>query len=114
MIPFITHEKSAGLLTNFIATQIKTIKRHNFFFNFLKESLNIAINQKISKVQGLKLVIKGRLNNAARAKKRVITIGKIPLTTINSNIDYSESTAFTSNGTIGVKAWVSRKSGKNI
>lgn len=110
LVPFITHQKSAGLLTNFIATQIKTIKRHNFFFNFLKESLHLTINQKISKVQGLKLVIKGRLNNAARAKKRVITIGKVPLTTINSNVDYSESTAFTANGTIGIKAWVSKKS----
>lgn len=109
LIPFITHKKSAGLLTNFIATQMKTIKRHNFFFNFLKESLHLAINQEISKVKGLKLVIKGRLNNAARAKKRVLTIGKVPLTTINSNIDYSESTTFTSNGTIGIRTWVSRK-----
>ena len=109
LVPFLTHDKSARLLTNFIATQIKTIKRHNFFFNFLKESLHLVINQKISKVQGLKLIMKGRLNNAARAKKRVITIGKVPLTTINSNIDYSETTAFTSNGTIGVKAWVAKK-----
>jgi ribosomal protein S3 len=109
LIPFITQGDSARLLTNFIATQIRTVKRHNFFFNFLKESLNFTINQKISKIQGIKLVIKGRLNNAARAKHRVITIGKIPLTTINSNIDYSESTAFTANGTLGIKAWVAEK-----
>jgi ribosomal protein S3 len=109
LVPFITQKNSAGLLTKFIATQLKTIKRHNFFFNFLKESLHLAVNQKVSKVKGVKLIIKGRLNNAARAKHRVITIGKIPLTTINSNIDYSESTAFTSNGTIGVRVWVAEK-----
>lgn len=109
LIPFITQNDSAKLLTNFISTQLKTIKRHNFFFNFLKESLNLVVNQKISKIQGIKLIIKGRLNNAARAKHRIITIGKIPLTTINSKIDYSESTALTQNGTLGIKVWVSEK-----
>lgn len=109
LIPFITQNNSAKLLTNFIVGQLKTIKRHNFFFNFLKESLNLVINQKISKIQGVKLIIKGRLNNAARAKHRIITVGKSPLTTINSNIDYAESTAFTSNGTLGIKVWVCEK-----
>lgn len=109
IIPFITQPNSAKLLTQFISTQIRTIKRHNFFFNFLKETLNSGINQKSSRIQGIKLIIKGRLNNAARAKHRIITIGKIPLTTINSNIDYSESVAFTSNGTLGIKVWVCEK-----
>jgi ribosomal protein S3 len=109
LIPFITQNNSARLLTNFIANQLKTIKRHNFFFNFLKESLHLTINQRISKIQGIKIIIKGRLNNAARAKHRIITIGKIPLTTISSSIDYSESTAFTSNGTMGVRVWIAEK-----
>lgn len=109
LIPFITQHNSAKLLTHFIATQLRTIKRHNFFFNFLKESLTLGVNQKISKIKGIKLIIKGRLNNAARAKHRIITIGKIPLTTIDSKIDYSESTAFTSNGTLGIKVWTYEK-----
>jgi ribosomal protein S3 len=112
LIPFITQNNSAKLLSSFMSAQLKTIKRHNFFFNFLKESLHLIINQKISNIQGVKLIIKGRLNNAARAKHRIITIGKIPLTTINSKIDYSESTAFTSNGTLGVKVWVAEKTRK--
>lgn len=106
LIPLITQNDAAQLLADFIAVQLRTIKRHNFFFNFLKESLNIVINQKISKIQGVKLIIKGRLNNAARAKHRIITIGKTPLTTINSRISYSQSTAFTSNGTLGIKVWI--------
>lgn len=114
LIPFMTQDNSAKLLTNFIAIQLKTIKRHNFFFNFLKESLVLALNQKISKIQGVKLVIKGRLNNAARAKHKIFKIGKIPQTTINSNIDYAKSTAFTLNGTLGIKVWVCKKPKKNI
>lgn len=30
----------------------------------------------------------------------------IPLLKINSKIDYFEETAFTSNGTLGIKVWV--------
>lgn len=114
LIPFMTQNNSAKLLTNFIAVRLKTIKRHNFFFNFLKEILILTVNQKISRIQGVKLVIKGRLNNAARAKHKIFKIGKIPQTTINSNIDYAKSTAFTLNGTLGVKVWVCKKNKNKI
>jgi small subunit ribosomal protein S3 len=107
LLPFSSHQCSAKLLANFIATQLRTIKkRQNFFISFLKESLNIVVDQKFSKIKGIKLIIKGRLNNASRSKHRVIKIGKIPLMTTDSKINYAESTAFTSNGTIGVKIWI--------
>ena len=109
LIPFITQKNSAKLLGTFIVTQLETIKRHNFFFNFLQESLRLIIGQKLSKVQGIKILIAGRLNNAARSRNKIIKIGKISLLQINSKIDYSESTAFTSNGTFGIKVWVSEK-----
>lgn len=106
----ITTYNSAQLLGNFISTQLRSVKKqHNFFFNFLKESLKIMISQKFSKIKGTKIIIKGRINNAARSQTRVINLGKISLIAQNSNINYSESTAFTSNGTIGVKVWVSEK-----
>lgn len=112
LIPLVGQSNSAKLLLTFIETQLKTNKQHNFFFNFLKESLALAINQKFSKIRGLKIVIKGRLNNAARSRHRVISLGKIPLITNDSKIDYAESTAFTSNGTIGISIWVCEKSAK--
>lgn len=108
-IPLITQKDSAKLLGTFIATQLSTIKRHNFFFNFLQESLALIMDQKLSKVQGVKILIKGRLNNAARSRSRLIKVGKISLLEINSKIDYSESTSYTSNGTFGVKVWVCEK-----
>ena len=107
-----TQYNSANLLANFISKQLRTIKRHNFFLSFLKESLSIiVVNQKDSKIRGIKLIIKGRLNNAARSKHKIITLGKIGLITNKFHIDYAESTAFTSNGTIGVKVWVCKKEG---
>ena len=67
------------------------------------------INQKFSKIKGVKILIKGRINNAARSQTRIIKLGKISLISQSSNINYSESTAFTSNGTIGIKVWISEK-----
>lgn len=108
-----THPNSSELLSNFVVAQLKTTKRHNFFLNSLKESLTLLTKQKHSAINGLKLIIKGRLNNAPRSQKRRIKIGKIPVITQNINITYSECTAFTSNGTIGVKLWVSSKNHVN-
>ena len=109
LTPFVT-SNSATLLSNFIATQLKSAKKQqNFFFNFIRESLKTLINQKFSKIQGIKVVIKGRINNASRSNTKIIKIGKISLISYDSKINYSESTAFTSNGTIGVKVWTSLK-----
>lgn len=105
-----TRYNSANLLANFISKQFQIIKRHNFFLSFLKESLSVVVNfQKHSKIKGIKVVLKGRLNNAARSNHKVITLGKIGLITNKFNTDYAESTAFTSNGTIGIKVWICKK-----
>jgi hypothetical protein len=104
-----THPNSSELLSNFVTTQLRATKRHNFFLGSLKESLTLLIKQKHSAVKGIKFLIKGRLNNAPRSQKRVIKMGKIPIMTQNMNISYSESTAYTPNGTIGVKLWVASK-----
>lgn len=110
LIPIVT-QKSAELLGNFIATQIKTIKKqHNFFFNFLKESLKLLISQKFSKIQGIKIVVKGRIKNAARSRTHVTKLGKISLISTNSKVNYTKSTVFKpSKGTIGVKTWILKK-----
>lgn len=109
LIPLLRKKNSAKLLSSFIAFQLESIKRHNFFFNFLQESLTLLICQKSLKIEGTKIIISGRLNNAARARNKVIKVGKISLLKIKSNICYSKSTAFTSNGTFGVKVWISEK-----
>ena len=108
--PIVINQKdSAKLLGTFIAEYLKTTKRHNFFFNSLSKSLKLMLKQQDSKIEGMKILIKGRLNNAARSRNKLIKLGTIPLITESRNIDYSESVAFTSNGTIGVKIWISHK-----
>lgn len=106
----------AKLLSEFISDQLKlnqlkndqdTVRRKdNFFLGFLKQALKLIITSSFSRVTGIKIVIKGRFNKAPRAKTRIIQFGILSLQSFNSKIDYYQSTAYTLNGTFGVKVWI--------
>jgi ribosomal protein S3 len=102
-----TRQNSAKLLSQFIAAQLKKLKRHNFFLRFLKNTLVLFTTKTFSNLKGIKIKIKGRFNRAPRARHKIIEIGNgVPVLTLNSKLDYSETTAFTPNGTFGVKVWI--------
>jgi ribosomal protein S3 len=103
------NRNSANLLAKFISLQLKKIKRHKFYLAFLKKTLTVLLNSTLSKVQGIKIIVKGRLNGAPRAKHKIITIGDVPTQRINANIDYAQTTSHNSNGSYGVKVWVIEK-----
>jgi len=100
---------SANLLAKFVAIQVRKVKRHKFFLSFLKQTLTILISSNLSKVRGIKIIIKGRLNGVPRASHKIITIGDVPAQSINANIDYAQSTAHNSNGSYGIKVWIVEK-----
>lgn len=102
-----TTQQNPQFLAKFITIYLKKIKRPNFFLRFLKIALKILINKKqLSKLQRIKIKITGRFNGAPRSNHKFIYIGKnIPVLNLNSRINYGESTAYTSNGTFGVKVW---------
>lgn len=98
---------SLPTFTNFIANQLKRFKRHNFFLRFIRDGLKAFLTKSFSKTKNVRIKIKGRLNARPRAKHRIIFVnGNVPVSTLNSKIIYSESIAFTSNGTLGIKAWL--------
>ena len=102
-----TQKKSSKLLAQFIAIQLKSLKRHNFFLRFVKSTLTLFRNNVLSTFKGIKIKIKGRLNSRPRARSRVFKIASdVSTLTINSTINYSEETAFTPNGTLGIKVWI--------
>ena len=104
----VNKKKSSDSLAEFIAFYLKKLKRPGFFLRFLKSALKLLISKQLSHFKRIHIEIKGRINGAPRAKNRFIKIGKdVPNLTINSRIDYTESTAYTSNGTIGVKVRMS-------
>lgn len=103
------NSNSAHLLAKFIALQLKKIKRQKFFLSFLKQSLTILLNSDPSKIKGVKIVIKGRLNGVPRAKQKIMVIGDVPAQSISAKLDYSQTTIHNSNGSYGIQVWVVEK-----
>ena len=103
------NKNSANLLVRFIALQLKKIKRQKLFFSFLKQALSILIDSNFSKVKGIKIIVKGRLNGVPRARHKIISVGDVPVQSINEELDYSQTTVHNSSGSYGIKAWVVAK-----
>jgi ribosomal protein S3 len=112
----ISKRKSAKILAEFMSDQFRlnqlrtdqvTISRKdNYFMGFLKQTVMLLIKSEISCVMGVKIVVKGRFNRAPRARINHIRFGKFSLQSFNSKINYHQSTAYTVNGTFGVKIWL--------
>lgn len=112
----ILRRKSAKLLAEFISDQFRlnqlrtdqsTIPRKdNYFLGFIKQTLLLFIKCEASCLTGVKIAIKGRFNRAPRARTTKIHFGKFSLQSFSSKIDYYQSTAYTVNGTFGVKVWL--------
>nr|YP_009495460.1 ribosomal protein S3 [Eunotia naegelii]AWQ64107.1 ribosomal protein S3 [Eunotia naegelii] len=112
-IVFISIKKknSAQLLANFISSQLNRLKKQQFFFlKCIKHILKLLLENIImsTKLHGIKIIVKGRLNKARRANQRTfkLSIGKISLQHIDSNINHAKATSYTSNGTFGTEVWI--------
>jgi len=101
----LTSARSATLLTEYLVTQFQILKHHNLFFRFIKSALTLLNNNFFfSKIQGIKIQIKGRFNGNPRTKIRIIKVSKMPpFLTKSSNIEHFENTSFSHNGTFGIK-----------
>lgn len=99
------HENSPDLIAKYISTTLKKLKKHNFFLRFVRIILNMFKLKKFYSVaKSIKIKLKGRINGSGRSRRRIIKIGNnMPVLTLNAPISYSENTAYTSKGTIGVK-----------
>jgi small subunit ribosomal protein S3 len=93
-------EANAQLIADNIAVQLE--KRIPF-----KRAMRQAL-EKANKAgaKGVKVVIGGRLNGAEIARSEKAQKGKIPLATIDANIDYATSRAKTTYGILGIKVWI--------
>jgi len=113
LLVIISRRKSAKILAEFISEQFRRnqlkmdqvaiSRKDNYFLGFLKQTLILLIKSEISCVKGLKIIVKGRFNRAPRARIRNIHFGKSSLQSFNSKVDYYQSTAYTVNGTFGIK-----------
>lgn len=72
-----------------------------------RSALNLLLKKKLKKTyKGIKIKISGRLNGAEIARKEWIHEGRLPLQTLNADIDYAFKKAYTIYGILGVKIWI--------
>lgn len=93
---------NAQLVAEAIAEQLK--KRASFR-RVLKQRTEATMN---AGAKGIKISLSGRLGGAEIARQEKVTIGSVPLTTLQADVNYGYAIAFTTYGTIGVKTWIYR------
>jgi small subunit ribosomal protein S3 len=93
-------QTDAQLVAENIAMQLE--KRVGF-----RRAMKKAVQMAMQKgALGIKVLAKGRLGGAEIAREEKYREGKVPLSTFRADVDYGFAVAFTTYGTIGVKAWV--------
>ena len=60
-----------------------------------------------SGAKGIKIILGGRIAGAEISRREKFSRGKIPLSTLKSNIDYHECPSLTRSGYVGVKVYLS-------
>ena len=99
-------KNSAKLLCDFIIQILNNSKRYGYFFSFLKKCITALIKKKLFNFKGIRILINGRVKGRSRARPISTDIGNLCIQSFNSDLSYHYSTAFTDNGTLGVKVWI--------
>ena len=60
----------------------------------------------VKEVEGVRIVLSGRLGGADMSRTEQMKKGRVPLQTFRANIDYAHQEALLSYGIIGVKVWI--------
>ncbi len=95
-------ELSAQLVAESVAEQLK---RRGSYRRALKKSADLTMQ---AGALGVKIHIAGRLGGAEIARTEKISLGSVPLSTLDKWVDYGFAISKTTYGVIGVKAWIYR------
>jgi small subunit ribosomal protein S3 len=93
-------ELDAALVGESIAQQLE---RRVSFRRAMKRAVQNAMRMG---ALGIRVNVSGRLGGAEIARVEGYHEGRVPLHTLRADIDYAQSTAKTTFGTIGVKVWI--------
>lgn len=114
-------DELSRLTTHEVAINVEEVKRPEVDAQLVADSIAHQLVQRVSfrramkravqaamrsGAEGIKIMVGGRLNGAEIARSESYHEGRVPLHTLRADIDYAQSTARTTYGTIGVKVWV--------
>lgn len=100
---------SSNVLSTIIYLCIRRNPKRIKFLTFLKRLIDWhfeLIISKDSKIEGVRAEIKGRFNPKARAKKHILSVGKIRKKEKESLVDFKHIVAITKFGSLSIKVWV--------
>lgn len=93
-------DADAQLVAEFIAQQLE---KRVAFRRVMKQAMQRAMR---AGVQGIKVMVSGRLGGAEIARSEWAKEGRIPLQTLRADVDFGFTEADTIMGKIGVKVWI--------
>jgi Ribosomal protein S3, C-terminal domain len=101
---------SASILGSLIYTHTRRNPRRLAFIAYIKRLLDWHFRSlSYLQIQGVRIEVKGRFNAKSRAKKQIVSTGRVRMHEISSNVDYARIDAFTKFGCLGIKVWVCPK-----
>lgn len=108
-------ETSASIVAQMVA---EGLEKRMQFRRVMKQTIEKAMANR--DVQGIRIIMSGRLGGADMARREELKKGRIPLQTLRADIDFARERATLPYGVIGVKVWIyrgdvfeNRKSGKD-
>ncbi len=114
-------DELAHLTKSEVSINVEEVKRPELDAQLVADNIAHQLTQRISfrramkravqaamraGAEGIKVQTSGRLGGAEIARAEGYLEGRVPLHTLRADIDYAQSTAKTTYGTIGVKVWI--------
>lgn len=96
-------ETSAAIVSQMIA---EGLEKRMQFRRVMKQTIEKVMANR--DVQGVRVIISGRLGGADMARREELKKGRIPLQTLRADIDFARERATLPYGVIGIKVWIYR------
>lgn len=96
-------ESSANIVGQMIADGLE---KRLTFRRVMKQTIEKVMANR--DVEGVRIILSGRLGGADMARKEELKKGQVPLQTLRANIDFARVTARLPYGAIGIKVWIYR------
>lgn len=111
----VENKAMAQVLARFVYTSIRRNPKRAAFIIYIKRLIDWHFaTAKNLNIQGIRIEVKGRFNAKSRARKYILSVGRVAKQEKTSNVDYAFIEAFTIFGSLGIKVWVCPEINKNV
>ena len=94
-------ESNASIVSQMVA---EGLEKRLPFRRVMKQTVDKVMANR--EVQGVKILLSGRLGGAEMSRKEELKKGRIPLQTFRADIDFNQHEARMTYGNIGIKVWI--------